>query len=108
MDLTKFTELLALPKWGLVSHQFPDFAANIASSSKENNAIVALLLIPPANTASAIKQIILYTSTVLSFSPECLLSKILVILVIHSLKGPGPGATPPDVNKAEPLGLIWV
>ena len=52
--LINTAELLALPRWGFNSHQFPALHPIMESSSALNRLIKAALLIPPANTASAI------------------------------------------------------
>ena len=99
-------ELLARPLCGLFSHQLPVLAAIISSSSAENKEIRAARRMPPASTASAMWQIMSWTSIGLSLSPFSFASRMPSSLTKHSLRGCGPGALPPDVTSLLPLGLM--
>ena len=100
------TELFALPRCGLSSHQAPDLAESMSSSSALNKEMRAARRIPPARTASAMWQMMSCTSIGVSLSPFSLASKIPSTFTKHSLKGCGPGAFPPDVISLAPFGRI--
>ena len=105
LGLSVYTALLfAKALQGVVSYQLPLLAYLIRSSDGLDRDIVALRLIDPLITTSAILHIMSWHSKLLSFLPEAPVN-IRIANSKSSTSGLGPDARPPNTLSLDPSGL---